>query len=133
MQMSGQRRREHRPRRRAVPGLLEGQQGGPCVWSRVSEGERGRRGGQGGDRAGHAGPCGPRGGLGLLPQGGGTLEGCGQGAGRGRGLTQVLTHALWWLLLGGQTPGEERVGAREIRVQVSCDGAGPGSGRNKEK
>ena len=58
-----------RPWGRTVPGMLEEQRGGPCVWSRVSEGERGRRGGQGGDWARHTGPCGQRGGLGLLPHG----------------------------------------------------------------
>ena len=52
-----------------MPGVLEEQQGGLCVWSRVSEGERGRRGGQGGDGAGGAGPWGPQGGLELLPRG----------------------------------------------------------------
>ena len=43
----------------------------PCVWSRVSKEERG-------DGADPVGPCGPGGGLGLLPRGGGSLEGCGQ-------------------------------------------------------
>ena len=48
-----------RPWGRTMPGVLEEQREGLCVWSRVSEGERGRRGGQGGDGAGRAGTCGP--------------------------------------------------------------------------
>ena len=55
-----------RPWGSTEPGVLEEQPGGPCVWSRVSEGERRRRGGQGGDGAGRAGPCGPGGGLGFM-------------------------------------------------------------------
>lgn len=38
-----------RPRGTTMPGMLEKEQGGPCGWSRVTEGERGRRGGQRGD------------------------------------------------------------------------------------
>lgn len=49
---------------------------------------------------GRAGPCGPQEDLGFCPKGGGPLEGCEQ---KGRGLSQVLTGALWRLLRGGQT------------------------------
>ena len=35
-----------------LPGMLEEQGGGPCSWSRVSEGQNGRGQGQGGDRMG---------------------------------------------------------------------------------
>ena len=71
---------------RTMPGVLEEQRGGPCGWSRASEGERGRRGGQEGDRAGHAGPCGLRGGLGFLPPG--RWDPGGLWAEEGRGLTR---------------------------------------------
>ena len=96
-----------------MPGMLEDQRRGPCVWSRVSEAERGRRGGQGGDGAGRAGPCGPRGGLGLLPPG--RWDPGGLWAEGGRGLTQVLTGAPRWLLRGGQTGGAPvRTGAEGL-------------------
>ena len=55
---------------RMVPGVLEEQRGGLCVWNRVSEGGRGRRGGGEGRED-----------LGFYPREVGALEGCGQRAG----------------------------------------------------
>ena len=86
--------------------MLEEQQGGLCVWSRVSEGE-GREGtGQVVQVS-----VGHREDLGFYPQGGGSPGGL--WAEEGRGLIQVLTGAPWWLLQGRQTGG--RVGAGDQR------------------
>ena len=83
---------------RTMPGMLEEQPGGLCVWGRVIEGERGRRRWQGGDGAGHAGPCGLWGGLGLLPRG--RWEPGGLWVEEGWGLTQGLTGGPWLLRAG---------------------------------
>ena len=91
-----------RPWGRTRPGVLEEQRGDSCVWSRVSKGERGRRGWQGGDGAGRAGSCGPQEDLDFYWEGGGSPGGLGA---ERRGLTRVLTRALWWRLRGGQTVG----------------------------
>ena len=79
-----------RPWGRTGPGVLEEQPGGPCVWSRVSEGERGRRGGHGGDGTGLAGPWG---GLGLLPRG--RWDPGGLWAEEGQDLSQVFKACLF--------------------------------------
>lgn len=79
--------------------MLEEHNGGPCSWSRVSEGER-----EWGEVCG---------GLGLLPQGS-------WGA-----LTQVLTGALLWLPPEGQSVWKVRAGAlaeTSTLVQVGDDG-----------
>ena len=107
-----------RPWGRTRPGSLEEQQGDPCVWSRVSEGERGRRGGQGEDGAGCAGPCGPQGVLRLLPPG--RWNPGGLWAEEGRGLTQVLTCTLWCCF------GEDGYLGARIGVGVQLDHAGVG-------
>lgn len=99
--------------------MSEEQGGGPCGWSRVSEGEREEM------RAGRI-----RGrlcralwtsGTWVFPRREvGILEDCGQR----RDLIQVLNGALWWLLWRGQTVGT-RAEETEL-VQVGHDGAGSG-------
>ena len=82
------------------PRVLEEQQGKPCGWSRVSEGERRRRGGQGEDK-------------GFWPQGGGTPEGYGQR--KGQGLIQGPNGAPWW----PTARMTDRVAGAEVKQTVS--------------
>jgi hypothetical protein len=81
---------------------MEEQRGGPCGWSRGSEGDRGRRR-QGGDRQVVQGPVGCREDLGFEPEGGGSHGGLWAGEG-GPGL--VLTGAPWWLLTSANSSNQ---------------------------
>ena len=105
---------------RTWPAVLEEQPGGPCRWSKVSKGrEGGGKGWRGSTRLSSFVGCGSI--WVFVSRKMGALEGCGQR--RRRGLTQVLTGALRWLLQGEQTV-RAGVGAGDQYSEEDCIGPG---------